>query len=78
MLETLQNFFSFVEDFFNQVASFLNNLISGFINIFKSVPLAINMLSSSILHLPSTLLVFATLTITISVVYLVVGRDTGG
>lgn len=78
MLETLSNFFNWVVEIVGTLFDFLMSIISGLYNIIKSIPLVVTMLTGSIGYLPSTLAAFATITITISVVYLIVGRQTGG
>lgn len=78
MLDSLTNFFDWLYSFLGNIGNFLISIIDGLLNIIKSLPVVMNMISSSIGYLPSTLAAFATLTITISIVYLLVGRDTGG
>lgn len=78
MLETISNFFNWFVDLFQTIADFIVNTILGLGNIIKSIPMVISMLTQSIGYLPSTIAAFATITITISVVYLLVGRETGG
>ena len=78
MWQALQNFFSYFKDIIESIFSFISSLVTGLIQIFTPIPAAVRMLTQSIGYIPSTLAVFATLTITISVIYLIVGRDTGG
>lgn len=78
MLETLTNFFDWLVGIVTTLFDFLGSIIAGLINIVTSIPLVIDMLTKSIGYLPSTIAAFATITITISVVYLIVGRNTGG
>lgn len=78
MLETLQNFFDKVSDFFDSVFDFVSSLVSGLINIFKTLPLVSKFASSAVSSLPEFLLAFASITVVISIVYLIVGRSTGG
>lgn len=78
MLETLQNAFQKISNFFDTIIDFLSSLVGGFINLFKTLPLVKSFASSAISSLPSFLLAFATITILISIVYLIVGRQTGG
>lgn len=78
MLETIQNFFDWIVNIVTTVFNFFGSVVSGLWNIAKSIPLVIDMLTSSIGYLPSTIAAFALITITISVVYLLVGRNTGG
>lgn len=78
MLETIVNGFNWIMDLLQTIADFIVNIVMGLGNIIKSIPIVINMLTQSIGYLPSTIAAFATITITISVVYLLVGRQTGG
>ena len=78
MFEILSSFFSYIKNMIEAVWSFFQSLLNGLITVFTSIPAAVSMVVNAIGYLPSTLIVFATLTITISVVYLVVGRETGG
>lgn len=78
MLETITNFFTSISDFLTSLIDFLINQITGLLQVFRTIPSVISMFSRAIAFIPPSIAVFATLTITISVVYLVVGRDTGG
>lgn len=78
MLETLQNFFDKVSNFFDSVWQFVSSLVSGLINIFTTLPLISKFATSAIDNLPDFLLAFASITVVISIVYLIVGRSTGG
>ena len=78
MLDFLQNAFSWIIETASTVFSFFEGVVSGLFNIIKSIPMVITMFTSSIGYLPSTIAAFAAITVTISVVYLIVGRDTGG
>lgn len=78
MLDTLVNGFNWIMDLLQTIADFIVNTIMGLGNIIKSIPMVISMLTQSIGYLPTTIAAFATITITISVVYLLVGRQTGG
>ena len=78
MLETIVNGFNWIMDLLQTIADFIVNTIMGLGNIIKSIPMVTNMFTQSIGYLPSTIAAFATIAITISVVYLLVGRQTGG
>lgn len=78
MIETLRNFFEWLSDIIFSGYHFFESLITGFINVFKSIPQIISFINNAIGYLPSALTIFAFLTLTISVAYLVIGRDTGG
>ena len=78
MLETLKNAFDKVSEFFDTIIDFISSIVGGFINLFKTLPLVKDFATSSISSLPSFLLAFATITVVISIVYLILGRQTGG
>lgn len=78
MLDMIKNFFDWIVDIVTSLWSFLESFFRGLTDLFRIVPQAISYLTSSLGYLPSTLIVFATLTISISVIYLIVGRNTGG
>ena len=78
MFDHIANFFSWIIDTVSTVFEFFGSVVTGLFNIIKSIPSVITMLTGSIGYLPSTIAAFATITLTISIVYLIVGRDTGG
>lgn len=57
---------------------FLESLFRGIGDMLKALPSTITFLTSSVGNLPPIVTVFAFLTITISVVYLIANRETGG
>lgn len=65
-------------DFFHTVIDIAVNFIHQFITFVRLIPYGVNMLITSVGYLPSILIVFATLSITVSVIYLVLGRGQGG
>lgn len=54
--------------------AFLVNLIKGFIQLIEMIPAALSMVSFAITSMPPVLAVFMTAFISVSVVYLVIGR----
>ena len=76
---------NYIIDFLKELGSFFQTLIGMVVNLIQQlitfvmlIPVGVNMLISSVGYLPSILIVFATLSITISVIYLVLGRGQGG
>lgn len=63
-----------VESVFNWFTDFLENLL----NLFEYLGQAVELTGSLISSLPSWLQVFGTITITVSVVFVILGRSTGG
>lgn len=78
MLDTIKNFFLWIYNLIVDIIGFITSLVTGLINVLKSIPQILTFITSSIGFLPSVLSVFATLTITISIIYLIVGRQSGG
>lgn len=78
MLESIQNFFSWFVGIFESIFTFIESLLRGIGDMLKALPSAITFLTSGVGNLPPVVAVFATLTITISVVYLIANRETGG
>lgn len=72
------NFFDWLVDTISSLLEFLWTLIKGLIQLISLIPTAVNLLTNSIGILPSLLVGFATATITISVIFVMVGRNTGG
>lgn len=70
----MQYFFESVINFLGTVADLVKYLITGLAQLFMMIPSAFAMLTYSIGYLPSVLLAFAAVAITISIVYLIVGR----
>lgn len=76
---------NYIIDFLKELGSFFQTLIDMVVNLIQQlitfvmlIPVGVNMLITSVGYLPSILIVFATLSITISVIYLVLGRGQGG
>ena len=76
---------NYIIDFLKELGSFFQTLIGMIVNLIQQlitfvmlIPVGVNMLITSVGYLPSILIVFATLSITISVIYLVLGRGQGG
>lgn len=70
-------FFGSLWDIISSVIEFFKSLVTGLITLFKLIPQILSTTTSAIGYLPSIIVVFATLTITISVIFIIVGRDTG-
>lgn len=63
-----------IMDFFGTILDMVKYLVTGLVQLFALIPQAFAMLTYSIGFLPSVLLAFASVAITISIVYLIVGR----
>ena len=71
----------FLQGLIDIIMSLVNlaiSLVEGIIQLLGLIPLAVQMLTMSIGILPSILVGFATATITICVIFVIVGRNAGG
>lgn len=66
--------FKAVLDFLGTVLDFIEYLVTGLVQLFAMIPSAFAMLTYSIGYLPSVLLAFAAVAITLSIVFLILGR----
>ena len=67
-------FFKSILNSITTVFDMLSYLVTGLVQLFAMIPSGFAMLTYSIGFLPSVLLAFASVAITISIVYLIVGR----
>lgn len=63
-----------VLDFFGTILDFVEYLVTGLVQLIAMIPSAFAMLTYSIGYLPSVLLAFAAVAITMSIVFLILGR----
>lgn len=63
-----------VLDFFGTLLNFVEYLVTGLVQLVAMIPSAFAMLTYSIGYLPSVLLAFAAVAITLSIVFLILGR----
>ena len=67
-----------VVDFIGMIIDFVIQLVTGLVQLLLLIPKCVQMLTGSLLFLPPFLLTFATATITVSVIFIIVGRQGGG
>lgn len=75
MLDSIINGFNWLVDTFQSIINFVMQFFEGFISMFRMIPQIVSMVTGTVGYLPSVLAVFATLTVTISVLYLILGRN---
>lgn len=68
------HFFEGVFSFFDTILDMVKYLVTGLVQLFVMIPQAVGMLTYSIGFLPSMLLAFASVAITLSIVFMIVGR----
>lgn len=77
MLEGIFGFFEWLSTLFQIVIDFVVNLIENLISFFQLIPSVLVFISSAITYLPNSIAIFATVGITVSIMYLILGRDDG-
>jgi len=75
MLEWLQNFFVSFGSVIESLISFVVSLVQSLFDLVKMLPTMITITTSSIGYLPDMVMLFATLSISVSVIYLIAGRN---
>ncbi len=72
------SFLSGIVDFFKSIISLVWQIITGLIRLLALIPEMVTNLTDSLGLLPSFLVAFATVTITVSVIFIILGRSGGG
>ena len=73
MLEGIFEFVQWLGTIIETVFNFFANILTSFISFFKIIPTIF--ITSSIGYLPSMVMVFATVSITVAIIFLVLGRN---
>ena len=60
---------------FVSIGQFVVSLVTGTINLLQMIPQGISILTQSIGFLPQVFVMFATVSITVLVIYMIVGRS---
>lgn len=76
-VKSILNGFTNLIDFIQTVFKILGNVLQQIVYLIKYILQAINISTSFIATLPAWLSVFATITVSISVLYILLGRSTG-
>lgn len=75
MLDWIKNFLESLWDIILSLVGFVEQIAKGLTDLLKYLPEVVSMVTSSVGWLPSVLTVFATLSITVSVIMLIAGRN---
>ncbi len=75
LMDWLSTAFQSIIDMIVSVGRLLWNLVGGLVDFLKVLPSVVSMLTSSVANLPDIILPFATVSITVAVVLLVLGRS---
>lgn len=71
------NAFKWIISFIKIIFNFFNNIVKGIITAFRYLVTIVQLAFTTISTLPSWLISFAIITIAISVLYFIIGRNTG-
>lgn len=77
MLQWLENLGTWLSSVFDPLIEFFKSVIHGFSVMIKMIPQVSSLVYRCITYLPSFFAVFITITISIYIIYLIVGRDPG-
>lgn len=77
-MEFIQNFIDWFTEIFDTIFGFFSSLIDNFVQLFKYIGLAASTAYSLVDSLPPWLQAFGTATVLISVLFMIIGRSTGG
>lgn len=77
-MEFFTNFIDWFKNIIDTVWGFLTGFIENLVLLFKYIGIAANLAYQLIAGLPDWLQVFGTVTILVSVIFMILGRDTGG
>lgn len=77
MISMLKNFFDWIFDTVGTLLDFFLSIIHGFLELFKMFPKISRLIFHAVGYLPSLFVVFVTITITVYIIYLVIGRNAG-
>lgn len=75
MLEWIQNFLVSIGSTIQSVFSLLFSLVQSLFDLVKMLPSMVTLTTSAIGFLPDMVMLFAGLSITVSVIYLIAGRN---
>lgn len=74
----LIDFFHWLGDIITMCVDFVMSLFENFILLFEYIGLVVEIAYNFIATMPSWLQAFGTITIVVSVIYIILGRQTGG
>lgn len=78
MFQILSNFFQMIGDTLSQIWHFFTNFVHSLITMIKMLPLVGRLFTQGISYLPPMLIVIGTMSLTIMILYLLIGRQPGG
>lgn len=77
-MEFITNFIDWFKSLIDTVVEFFTGFVENLVLLFKYIGIAANLAYNLISGLPDWLQIFGTVTIVVSVIFMILGRDTGG
>lgn len=77
MITMIQNFFEWLFDTAGTLLDFFLSIVRGFLELFKMLPKISRLIFHAVGYLPQIFVVFVTITVTVYIVYLIIGRSAG-
>lgn len=77
-MQFLIDFIDWIKNLIDTVVDFASGLIDNFVLLFKYIGIAAELAYKLVDTLPDWLKVFGTVTVVVSVVFMILGRETGG
>lgn len=77
-MDAIIDFFTWVSDVIESVFNWFTDFLENLMNLFEYLGQATELTGSLISSLPPWLQIFGTITITVSVIYIILGRSSGG
>lgn len=71
----LINFFKSLFDVIASLIDLVISLVKGLVDFISSLPTFISLISASFGHIPSLILPFVTITLTLSIIFIILGRS---
>lgn len=78
IFDRISDFFTWFVDTAKALIDFVWTIIDGTLDLLKLIPEATKTLTDSLTHLPPILLTFASATIIVSIIFLIINRNAGG
>lgn len=77
-MQFITDFIDWIKNLIDSVVDFFTGFIENLVLLFKYIGIAANMAYDLIAGLPDWLQVFGTVTVVVSVIFMILGRETGG
>ena len=77
-MDAILDWFDWVSDVIESVFDYFTDFLENLMNLFRYLGHSVDLTGSLIASLPGWLQVFGTITITVCVIYIILGRSTGG